>query len=102
LSSLILSNKDKSPIYNTDKLSKDLQETAKVKDNDNDVVFSLIDKLEDDTNVYDFTNHMFTYIYGYLDRYSNMTAPISIVNESFKRFKKISTKSLFNQSFVKK
>lgn len=102
LSSLILSGKDTKIIKNTDKLYDDLAENASIKDDNNDVLFTLLDGIKEDTNVYDFTNHMFTYIYGYLDKYSTMTAPISIVNESFKRFKVLSTKSLFKQSFVKK
>jgi hypothetical protein len=69
---------------------------------DGDTLLNLLDGIKEETTVYQFTNIMFTYIYGYLDQFSNMTAPITIVNESFKRFKVINTKSLFKHSFVKK
>jgi hypothetical protein len=59
-----------------------------------------MDKTE--INVYDFTNMIFTYIYGYFVRYTDEIPPITILNESFKRFYKPNTKKLYKHSFAKK
>jgi len=89
-------------LSSTNKLVTDLEETANMQDPNVDILVKLLSGIKEKTNIYDFTNVIFTYIYGYLNKYADAMAPVTVINESFKRFKVISTKSLFKQSFVKK
>lgn len=103
LSSIIIEGKDELVVQNSSKLAERLGETAPSDDNNlNDILVALINGLSTkEVTAYDFTNIMFNYIYAHVDRFSSMAAPIAIVSESFERFKKYSTKKLFNKSFIK-
>jgi len=97
---LTLGKKSKNIINFADKLASDLEDNAHIGDENLDILVKLLDGLKDGVTLYSFTNMLFTYIYGYLNRYANDMAPV--INESFKRFKVVSTKSLFKQNFIKK
>ena len=102
LSTLLLNGKEESVIQSSKDLAARLEETAPDESNNtNDILVDLINGIKKDINAYDFTNIMFNYIYAHVDRFSSMAAPIAIVNESFSRFKKRSTKKLFSKSFTK-
>ncbi len=102
LSTITLTGKGGVLLSSTNKLVTDLEETANMQDPNVDILVKLLSGIKEKTNIYDFTNVIFTYIYGYLNKYADAMAPVTVINESFKRFKVISTKSLFKQSFVKK
>lgn len=102
LSTILLNGKEELPVMNIRDFSTRLEDTATEDDETNDILVDLIKGMKSTINVYDFTNLLFNYIYSHLERYANMTAPITVISESFERFKRFSTKKLFKTSFVKK
>jgi hypothetical protein len=101
LSTLLLNGKDQSQIVNSKYVSTKLADNANGDDPNNDILATLLNGIDAGVDVYDFTNLMFSYVYSYIEKYSNLMPPIAIVNESFDKFRKFNTKNVFKKSFVK-
>jgi len=102
LSSIILSNKIYTNVSHTHRVSNKLESGMCEDDPNTDIKTSLIKNIKDDVNIYRYTNEMFSYIYKYISRYSNMQSPITIINETLLQLtnnKKM--KSLVSNKFIK-
>jgi hypothetical protein len=105
LSSIILTNKLDITVTNTNDIY-DRLESCMSDNGDNDpnidIKAELIKGINGDVSIYKYTNEMFAYIYKYINRYSDMQSPITIINESLLQLantKKM--RSLVSKKFIK-
>lgn len=102
LSSLILTGKAGTKISNHDKVRERLESSISMDSEDKDIVVDLIKKIKkENVTIYDYMNSIFSYIYNYVDTFSDKTAPLTVVNESLRIFKPSKTISVLSNKFVK-
>jgi hypothetical protein len=102
LSSIILSKKINRKVSNHQEIKNKLESSIGIETEDKSIVIDLIKNLnKNEIELYDYCNHLFSYIYKYVDAYSNKTAPLTIVNESMKIFRPKKEKTVVTNKYLK-
>ena len=102
LSSLLLTGKAGSIVNKIDVLEDKLKISIDDDQSDNNIIIDLIKKIgKVNINTYDFINSIFSYIYQYVNEFSNKTAPLAIINESMKIFKSQKQQSVVENKYIK-
>lgn len=102
LSSVILSNKISIIIDNHEVVKNKLESSIDIETEDKGIIIDLIKELDKkEIKLYDYCNLIFSYIYKYVDTYSNKTAPLTIVNESMRIFRPKKEKTIVTNKYLK-
>lgn len=102
LSSLLLTGKAGSIVNKIDVLEDKFKISIDDDQSDNNIIIDLIKKIgKVNINTYDFINSIFSYIYQYVNEFSNKTAPLAIINESMKIFKSQKQQSVVENKYIK-
>lgn len=102
LSSLILTNKTDALLDKTDQLRDKLELNIKDDNTDNNIIIDLMKKIDEpNIKIYDFINSVFTYLYQYVNEFSDKTAPLTVINESMKIFKSIKKETVVKLNYIK-